>query len=237
MLPADVDGTLVTPDKELTGWAIAAVRKLGDGDRPGPGRKPGPVTRRRGAQPEAALLEAAWAELTEVGYGAFTMEGVAARAKTSRAVMYRRWSSRPELAMAAIGQYTRLAAADIPDTGTLRGDVLALLRHVSAVVGEVAGVVSFLIADYFNETGRPVAVLRDTRGCTPDSTAHVKPEHAASATRPWPSAEKPTVHTDRPYMCPCAPGWAALRRTDGYGRREWERYGDRPTGLPAALGL
>jgi AcrR family transcriptional regulator len=106
-------------------------------------------------------LEAAWVELTAVGYCAFTMEGVAARAKTSRAVLYRRWPNRPELAMAAIRQHTRLAAADIPDTGTLRGDVLALLRHVSARIGELAGVFSFLIAEYFDQTGLSPADLRE----------------------------------------------------------------------------
>ena len=125
------------------------------------GRTPGPPTRRRGAQLETALLDAAWAELTAMGYSAFTMEGVATRAKTSRAVLYRRWSNRPELAGAAIRHQTKLAAADVPDTGTLRGDVLALLRHASGRVGEVAGVISFLIADYFNETGLPAAVLRE----------------------------------------------------------------------------
>src|ERR1035438_654465 len=130
-------------------------------ERPGLGRKPGPVTRRRGAQLEAALLDAAWVELTAVGYGAFTMEGVAARAKTSRAVLYRRWPNRPELAMAAIRQHTRLAAADIPDTGMLRDDVLALLRRVSANVDELAGVFSFLIADYFDQTGLSPADLRE----------------------------------------------------------------------------
>ncbi len=130
-------------------------------DRPGSVPEPGPATRRRGARLEAALLEAAWDELTSVGYGAFTMEGVAVRAGTSRAVLYRRWSSRPDLAMAAIRQHTRLVAADIPDTGTLRGDVLALLRHTSAVGGEILGVVSFLIAGYFSETGLPAAVLRE----------------------------------------------------------------------------
>jgi AcrR family transcriptional regulator len=109
----------------------------------------------------AANSPAAWAELTAVGYGAFTMEGVAVRAKTSRAVLYRRWPNRPELAIAAIRHHTRLAGAGIPDTGTLRGDVLALLRHVFAVFGEVAGVVSFLIADYFDETGLSAAVLRE----------------------------------------------------------------------------
>jgi len=32
----------------------------------------------------------------------------------------------------------------------------------------------------------------------PGLTAHVKPKHATGAARPWPSAETPTVHTDRP---------------------------------------
>jgi len=130
-------------------------------DRPASVRKPRPATRRRGAQLEAALLDAAWTELTEVGYGALTMEGVAARAETSRAVLYRRWPNRTELALAAIHHRTQLAATEIPDTGTLRDDVLALLRHLSARGGEVAGVFSFLIADYFDQTGLSLAELRE----------------------------------------------------------------------------
>jgi AcrR family transcriptional regulator len=129
--------------------------------RAGSVRTPAPPTRRRGAHLESALLEAAWVELTTVGYGAFTVEGVAVRAKTSRAVLYRRWPNRRELAAATIWRHTRRAAADIPDTGTLRGDVLALLRHFSAVGGEVAGVASFLLAEYFDETGLSAAALRE----------------------------------------------------------------------------
>lgn len=126
-----------------------------------PERNPGPATRRRGAELEAALLDAAWNELTAVGYGAFTMDGVAARAKTSRAVLYRRWPNRPELALAAVRHHTKLAPTEIPDTGTLREDVLALLRRLSAQSSELAGIFSFLIADYFNETGLPAAALRE----------------------------------------------------------------------------
>ena len=129
--------------------------------RAGPGRALGPPTGRRGVQLEAALLDEAWAELTAVGYGAFTMEGVATRAETSRAVLYRRWPNRPDLAIAAIRRQTKLAADDIPDTGTLRGDVLAVLRHVSARAGELAGVISFLIAGNFDETGMPAAAVRE----------------------------------------------------------------------------
>lgn len=64
--------------------------------------------RRRGAALESALLEAAWAELEEHGYGRFTMEGVARRAETSRPVLSRRWTGRAELAVAAIGRHFSL---------------------------------------------------------------------------------------------------------------------------------
>ena len=86
--------------------------------------------------------------------------GVATQAKTGRGVLYRRWPNRRDLAAAAIWRQTRRPAADIPDTGTLRADVLAILRHFSAVGGEVAGVASFLLADYFDEPGLPATALQ-----------------------------------------------------------------------------
>jgi AcrR family transcriptional regulator len=118
-------------------------------------------TRRRGAGLEAAILEAAWQELTEAGYAALTMEGVAARAKTSRAVLYRRWPSRPELVVAALRHHTDFTSPQAFDTGTLRGDVLALLRHMSTRVGEIAGTLSFVIAASFEEAGISPAALRE----------------------------------------------------------------------------
>jgi len=45
---------------------------------------------------------------------------------------------------------------------------------------------------------RPGENRAATGGCTPDSAAHVKPEHPAGAPRPWPSVKTPTVRTDRP---------------------------------------
>jgi AcrR family transcriptional regulator len=126
-----------------------------DQHRPAPGR------RRRGAELDEALLEAAWDELSAVGYPRFTLDGVAARAGTSRPVLARRWSSRAELAIAALRRRAASATADPPDTGTLRGDVLAVLRQMSAGVGEVAGVLTFLFADYFSATGLPPAEIRE----------------------------------------------------------------------------
>ena len=62
----------------------------------------GSRSRRRGEVLERALYEATLAELTEVGYGGLTMEGIAARAHTGKAALYRRWATKCELVHAAL---------------------------------------------------------------------------------------------------------------------------------------
>ncbi|MEU7790020.1 MULTISPECIES: TetR/AcrR family transcriptional regulator [unclassified Amycolatopsis] len=91
-----------------------------------------PVRRRRhGKQLEAELLAAAWDELIETGYARLTMESIAVRARTSEAVLYRRWAHKDEVVMAALEHYRATHRVAIPDTGTLRGDLLAELAAVS----------------------------------------------------------------------------------------------------------
>lgn len=124
-------------------------------------QQPGKARRRRGATLDAALLQAAWDEFTVVGYAALTMEGVAARAKTSKMVLYRRWHNRPELVLAALRHHAKTSSAEVPDTGNLRADVLALLRDRSERYRELAGLISFLYGDYYRETGLPPSVLRE----------------------------------------------------------------------------
>jgi AcrR family transcriptional regulator len=114
----------------------------------------GGKTRRRGAALENALLDAAWAELQEAGYSGLTMEAVADRAGTSRAVLYRRWRSRPELVIAAIRRHRPLLSGEIPDTGSLRGDVLALLRRNSGRLAEIGPETVYgLLGDYLGDAG------------------------------------------------------------------------------------
>jgi AcrR family transcriptional regulator len=124
-------------------------------------RRPDPSARRRGPKLEAALLQAAWDELTEVGYAALTIEGVAIRAKTSRAVLYRRWPNRPQLLVAALRYHAGLTLLEVPDTGALRDDLLAYLRQVSARVADETGLLSFLIASSFTEMGISPGVLHE----------------------------------------------------------------------------
>ena len=93
--------------------------------------------RRRGQALEAAILRAAWEELQAVGYRDLSADGVAARAGTSKAVLYRRWRNRAQLVMAALRAERPMLSGPVPDTGSLRGDVLALLCRVQEGVNEI----------------------------------------------------------------------------------------------------
>jgi AcrR family transcriptional regulator len=63
--------------------------------------EPSPAHRRRGAVLEDAIVDAVFAELSEVGYAAFTIESVAARAQTGKASIYRRWPTKQDLVLTA----------------------------------------------------------------------------------------------------------------------------------------
>lgn len=120
-----------------------------------------PARRRRGQELEDALLDAAWDELLESGYAALTFDAVAARAGTSRTVVYRRWPTKPDLVRASVaraGTRDRVAA---PDTGTLRGDVIALLKRANETRLGFAAVLSVHLGQYFQETGTGPADLRE----------------------------------------------------------------------------
>lgn len=118
------------------------------------------VTRRRGAALEHALLDAAWAELTEKGYAHFTLDAVADRARTSRPVIHRRWPQRRDLILAAVRHHHEQDPLTVPDTGSLREDLLAYLREVSAKRVEFVVLFSVLLAQFFEETGSSPAEFR-----------------------------------------------------------------------------
>ena len=126
----------------------------------------GGKTRRRGEALESALLDAAWDELQDVGYAGLTIEAVADRAGTSRAVLYRRWRNRAELVIAAMRRHRPMLSGEIPDTGSLRDDVLAVLRRMSGRLAEIGPETIYgLIGDYFADAD---AVLPHSGRGAPD---------------------------------------------------------------------
>jgi AcrR family transcriptional regulator len=119
-------------------------------------------TRRRGAELEQAILDAAWEQLIAEGYEHFTIDTVAARARTSKPVLYRRWKTRDDLLRATVRHIGAASAPSIPDTGTLRGDLLALLANANSTTGNpVAALVSSMLGSYYNQTGPTPAELRE----------------------------------------------------------------------------
>jgi AcrR family transcriptional regulator len=127
------------------------------------GRTPGndnKQTRRRGAELESAILDAAWEQLIAEGYEHFTIDTVAARARTSKPVLYRRWKTREDLLRAVVRDRGAASARPAPDTGTLRGDLLALLTDANTDRNPMAALVSSMLGSYFNKTGPTVAELR-----------------------------------------------------------------------------
>jgi AcrR family transcriptional regulator len=121
---------------------------------------PGPRSRRRGAELESALLEAAWDQLVAEGFGRFTIEAVAERAHTSKHVLYRRWAGREELLRAAIRHHGAATTPHIPDTGSLREDLLATLRRANTRSNDLAALFTALMASHFQDTGLTPAELR-----------------------------------------------------------------------------
>ncbi|MFB7306810.1 TetR/AcrR family transcriptional regulator [Streptomyces sp. NPDC056192] len=108
--------------------------------------------RRRGAELETALLDAAWDELIAMGFEELTYEAVAARAGTSRAVLYRRWPTKRELVLAALSRKAPPVPNEPPDTGNLRSDVIALLRFIVRRMHELAPVRQVLAAEQGADT-------------------------------------------------------------------------------------
>jgi AcrR family transcriptional regulator len=95
-------------------------------------------SRRRGEELEHALYAATLAELVAVGYDGLTMEGIAARARTGKAALYRRWPGRRELVLAALRHGLPPLPEPRPDCSA-RDNLLAVLAaHCDVLAGTTA---------------------------------------------------------------------------------------------------
>lgn len=97
----------------------------------------------RWTQREAELLTVTLELLHENGYDRLTIDDVAARARASKATVYRRWPTKADLVVAAVSHSLRHTVV-APDTGSLRGDLLQmadlLTRQATALAGTLTAI-------------------------------------------------------------------------------------------------
>jgi AcrR family transcriptional regulator len=102
-----------------------------------------------------AIRQAFFAELAQCGYGRLSIEAVARRAAVGKPAIYRRWGSKQDMAVALISEVA-WAHLDMPDTGSLEGDVIAFLRAEYAVLTDPLA--KAIIPDLLSEANRNPAL-------------------------------------------------------------------------------
>lgn len=90
------------------------------------------IGRPRNPRIDGAVLDATVELLGETGYAALSVDAIARRARTSKPAIYRRWPSKAHLVHEAVYPIGR--ATELPDTGSLLGDVREMLRRTAAVL-------------------------------------------------------------------------------------------------------
>src|ERR1700683_432998 len=99
----------------------------------------GRAPHRRDENARIAVLHAADDLLVERGFGGVTIEGIAARAGVAKQTIYRWWPSKFEILMDTFLE-DAAGALEIPDTGTVDGDLRQHLRQVAGFLSaEPAG--------------------------------------------------------------------------------------------------
>lgn len=115
-------------------------------------RKPAGTRPRVEGERESEILDAALALLAQVGYDRMTMDAVAAEAKAGKATLYRRWSTKASLVVDALLRSKQALQAPAVDTGSLRGDLIAMSCGQGGLAdqqsaGVMAGVITALHHD------------------------------------------------------------------------------------------
>jgi AcrR family transcriptional regulator len=115
-----------------------------------------PAGRPRSDAVHAALLHATQDLLIEVGFEKLSLEEVASRAHTAKSTIYRRWPNKSDLVVAAVADAQ--AHPVIPDTGSLREDLLACAGAYAARDNRSHRLLSGLLSEMVrNDTIRAAA--------------------------------------------------------------------------------
>lgn len=117
---------------------------------------------------DAVILEATIDLLQEVGYDRLTIDAVATRARASKATVYRRWPNKAALVVEAMGSHKPASSSDgeptclFPDTGSLRGDLLAGLQAIAASLSTEEGKLMSAVMTAQLRDPELAAAMRDT---------------------------------------------------------------------------
>jgi AcrR family transcriptional regulator len=87
-----------------------------------------------------AICAAVFELLSEVGYDRMSMDAVAARARSSKATIYRAWPTKPDMVIDAV-VHRFGDTPHTPDTGSLRGDLLAVMNAMCQFASSADGAV------------------------------------------------------------------------------------------------
>ncbi|MFT4110887.1 TetR/AcrR family transcriptional regulator [Propionicimonas sp.] len=117
-----------------------------------------------------AILRATQDQLIEHGFDGMTVDAVARAAGSGKAAVYRRWPSKTALVVASVRAL--YAPPTVPDTGSLRGDLVACALHYGQADGRAALVLASVLAELprapelrtaaFDAIGRPPALAMRT---------------------------------------------------------------------------
>ena len=110
-------------------FAVSRSVAPDQGQAPSERRPRAKAGRKRDDSRDEVILDAALAVLADQGYEGMTIDMVAAHASMARATVYRRWPTKADLVLEAV---SRMSHSDVnldqlPDTGSLRGDMTAMI--------------------------------------------------------------------------------------------------------------
>ncbi len=146
--PANIaTSTIAASSDNRVNSAVAEV-----GDEPAGRRK-------RGVELEQAIKDATVAELAACGYGALTIESVAARAQTGKASIYRRWPTKQELVFDSIccvmsGPELSVGTMELDEDTSTRDALLELsVQAAEGFAGVQGDVMRSMMAEMLRDPG------------------------------------------------------------------------------------
>lgn len=155
------------------------------------------VTRRdagraRGAPITEAVLASTLAELATSGLEGLSVERIARQAEVNKTSIYRRWPTREALVAAALEGVLHSMSSRVPDTGSLRGDLLGLLEPIVDFLGQATGraVVRAALAESSESSVASLAAGRLSKQASDPMHALITRARARGEWRPGTSGEQ-----------------------------------------------